>query len=85
MDAELMSRQELVQELISRSTFTGLIVTTIDEIKESNDFEDFVLAARNISPENAIQILEETIRQLKEGLEEANEFDDEDNNDELWE
>jgi hypothetical protein len=75
MDAELMTRQELVQELISRSTFTGLIVTTVGEVKEPRDFEDFVMAARNISPENAIQILEETVRQLKEGLTEDLDLD----------
>lgn len=82
MEIEFATRKELIQELMSRATFTGVIVTTVNEIKikegNSSNIEDFVLAAKNIDPETAIEILEETIQQLRSGLEDCEE-------EEVWE
>ena len=78
MDIEFATRKELIQELMSRSTFTGVIVTTVDEIKEGTSQDgsngsDFVLACKNLNPEGAIDILEETIEQLRSGLDQTEE------------
>ena len=79
MDIEFATRKELIEELMSRATFTGLVVTTVDEIKDGapppETASDFLLAAKNLEPDVAIDILQETIEQLRSGLEDEPSWD----------
>jgi len=67
-DLEYYSRKELIEELVGRSTFTGLIITTINETKaHENEVVDgeFMLCSGNLNMEEAVELLETTAQRIK--------------------
>jgi len=63
---EYASRQELIEELMSRSTFMGAIITTVDEIKDNNKSD--IIFYSNIRPEDSLSLLEDAVKQIKENM-----------------
>jgi hypothetical protein len=63
---ELASTKELIEELMSRSTFAGLVLCSEDEQRVPGQVHSNFRMYVNVTPDEALQILEKTVVALKD-------------------
>ncbi len=66
-DLELYTSEELIQELLNRTTFVGVLIRSETEAKSATGHKCFrVDGSTNLNPEQVLNILDQLVGQLKE-------------------
>lgn len=69
MELEYCTNQELIDELMNRPTFAGIILHSADEQKQSNQVHDRFSLITKTSPKETLLVLEEAVFELKNYVE----------------
>ena len=67
-ELEFATSQELVKELARRDTFAGIILYSLEEQKEYDQYHDVFSLITKATPEDTVDILKNAIKAIKQEM-----------------
>ena len=64
-ELELLTSEELIDELTRRDTFVGVIIRPVSEVRDSFDENQFQMTIRNMTAVMAASVMENAIESLE--------------------